>query len=148
MAMKKAVQARVAARKQAVGRMRAKGVDAATARKRNYVRTRAAELEAQGKTVDRAALRKKFESGQVSRAGFYKAGEKAALRKKSAGTKSSGPKMNVGDAKDRMGQKPKASVGDAKDRMKSRKVVSGPQNADKGMYPKKKVVRGGGKAAY
>lgn len=141
MAMKKAVQARVAARKQAVGRMRAKGVDAATARKRNYVRTRAAELEAQGKTVDRAALRKKFESGQVSRAGFYKAGEKAALRKKSAGTKSSGSKMNVGDAKDRMGQKPKAGVGDAKDRMKSRKVVSGPQNADKGMYPRKSKGR-------
>jgi hypothetical protein len=41
------------------------------ARKRYYVQTRAAELEAAGKPVDRAALRKKFETGGVTREGFY-----------------------------------------------------------------------------
>ena len=41
------------------------------ARKRYYVQTRAAELEAAGKPVDRAALRQKFETGGVTREGFY-----------------------------------------------------------------------------
>lgn len=41
------------------------------ARKRFFVQTRASELEAAGKPVDRAALRKKFETGGVTREGFY-----------------------------------------------------------------------------
>ena len=41
------------------------------ARQRFYVQTRAAELEAAGKEVDRAALREKFQSGGVTREGFY-----------------------------------------------------------------------------
>lgn len=41
------------------------------ARKRFYVQTRAQELEAAGKPVDRAALRQKFETGGVTREGFY-----------------------------------------------------------------------------
>jgi len=45
------------------------------ARTRYYVQTRAAELEAQGKTVDRQALRQKFRTGQVTRAGFYTPGD-------------------------------------------------------------------------
>lgn len=69
-------------RKAAEKRAKAKGVDAATARKRNYVRTRAAEMEAKGMKADKAALRKKFESGQVARKGFYAKGEGAALRNK------------------------------------------------------------------
>jgi len=45
------------------------------ARKRFYVQTRANELEAAGKDVDRAALRAKFESGGVTREGFYTPGD-------------------------------------------------------------------------
>ena len=41
------------------------------ARQRFYVQTRAAELEAAGKDVDRAALRQKFQTGGVTREGFY-----------------------------------------------------------------------------
>ncbi len=41
------------------------------ARQRFYVQTRAAELAAAGKDVDRAALREKFQTGQVTREGFY-----------------------------------------------------------------------------
>lgn len=94
MAMKPKVAARVAARKQAVGAMKQKGVKAGEARKRFYVQTRAAELSAKGVKVDKAKrqeLRKKFESGSVARAGFYKKGEKAAKRSgsKSATTKTS-----------------------------------------------------------
>lgn len=40
------------------------------ARKRFYVTTRAQELQAAGKDVNRQALRRKFETGQVQRAGF------------------------------------------------------------------------------
>ena len=41
------------------------------ARQRFYVQTRAAELASAGKDVDRAALREKFQTGQVTREGFY-----------------------------------------------------------------------------
>lgn len=45
------------------------------ARQRFYVQTRASELEAAGKDVDRAALRQKFQSGGVTREGFYTPGD-------------------------------------------------------------------------
>lgn len=45
------------------------------ARQRFYVQTRANELEARGKDVDRAALREKFQSGGVTREGFYTPGD-------------------------------------------------------------------------
>jgi hypothetical protein len=45
------------------------------ARQRFYVQTRAAELQAAGKDVDRAALREKFQSGGVTREGFYTPGD-------------------------------------------------------------------------
>ena len=45
------------------------------ARQRFYVQTRANELEARGKDVDRAALRAKFQSGGVTREGFYTPGD-------------------------------------------------------------------------
>ena len=45
------------------------------ARQRFYVQTRANELEAAGKDVDRAALRAKFQSGGVTREGFYTPGD-------------------------------------------------------------------------
>lgn len=55
------------------------------ARTRFYVQTRAAELEAQGKTVDRAALRRKFEMGEVTREGFYTPSDvQAAQRRRAA----------------------------------------------------------------
>jgi hypothetical protein len=82
-------------RKAAVAKAKAKGVDAATARKRNYVRTRSAELEAKGMKADKAALRKKFEAGEVSRKGFYAKGEGARKRKAAAATKSRGTKTKV-----------------------------------------------------
>jgi hypothetical protein len=47
------------------------------ARQRFYVQTRAAELQAAGKDVDRAALREKFQSGGVTREGFYTPGDVA-----------------------------------------------------------------------
>lgn len=80
-----AIAARVEGRKKFVGEARKKGLDARTARKRYYVQTRAAELTAAGKKVDRAALRKKFESGGVTRDGFYNEQDKkrnAASRRK------------------------------------------------------------------
>jgi hypothetical protein len=46
-------------------------LEKAEARKRFFVQKRAAELEAAGKPVDRKALRQKFETGGVKRAGFY-----------------------------------------------------------------------------
>ena len=70
---KKTVQARVAARKDAVKAGTAKGLDAKEARKRFYVETRVAELKKKGVTVDaakRKQLREKFNSGDVSRKGF------------------------------------------------------------------------------
>ena len=45
------------------------------ARQRFYVQTRAAELESAGKPVDRAALREKFQTGGVTREGFYTPGD-------------------------------------------------------------------------
>ena len=45
------------------------------ARQRFYVQTRANELEAAGKPVDRAALREKFQTGGVTREGFYTPGD-------------------------------------------------------------------------
>ena len=41
------------------------------ARQRFYVQTRTEELSAAGKSVDKKALREKFQSGKVSREGFY-----------------------------------------------------------------------------
>ena len=89
---------RVSDRKAFVGEARKKGMDAKTGRKRFYVSTRAAELTAKGKKVDRAALRKKFETGGVTREGFYAPGDKK--RGKGSGTKSGSnmPKGNYGDA--------------------------------------------------
>ena len=92
MAMKPKVAARVAARKQAVGAMKQKGVKAAEARKRFYVQTRSAELAAKGVKVDkskRQELRKKYAAGDVSRAGFYKKGEKAKMGSSKSGTSKS-----------------------------------------------------------
>ncbi len=50
-----------------------------------YVKTRMAEAAKSGKTVDRAALRKKFQSGDVARKGF-------GAPKKSSGSSSSSSK--------------------------------------------------------
>jgi hypothetical protein len=120
MASKKNVAKRVAERKEFVAKAKERGVDAKTARKRYFVQTRAKELEAQGKPVDRAALRKKFESGDVSRKGF------GAPKKKAAGTTDSKTRPNVGDAKDYKPPVRKMNLtegtGDAKDRIKPRKM--------------------------
>lgn len=77
------------------------------ARKRFYVQKRAAELEAAGKPVDRKALRQKFETGGVQRAGFYTQADLqriAAAKNNNGGTtkkKNTVQSKNVGDAKDR-----------------------------------------------
>jgi len=47
------------------------------ARQQFYVKTRTEELSAAGKSVDKQALRDKFQSGQVSREGFYTPGDRA-----------------------------------------------------------------------
>lgn len=66
---KKNVEQRIQARKAFVAAN--PNLSPAEARKRFYVQTRAQELSAAGKTVDRKALRQKFESGGVTREGFY-----------------------------------------------------------------------------
>ena len=88
MAMKKknaGVAKRVADRKAFVkDKAASKGLDKKEARKRFYVQTRVSEMKAKGKTVTpemRKDLRMKFESGNVSRAGF------AAPKRKSGGSK-------------------------------------------------------------
>jgi histone H1/5 len=82
-----AEKARIAGRKEAVKSGTSKGLSAKEARKRYYVRTRAAELEKKtGKPVSaekRKQLREKFNSGDVSRKGF------AAPKKKSVSSSSS-----------------------------------------------------------
>lgn len=50
-------------------------LDPAEARKRFFVQTRAQELKAAGKPVDRKALRQQYESGKVKRQGFYTEGD-------------------------------------------------------------------------
>lgn len=49
------------------------------AREQFYVQTRAAELTAAGKAVDKKALRQKFETGGVTREGFYTPGDKSRI---------------------------------------------------------------------
>jgi hypothetical protein len=93
-----AIAARVEGRKKFVGEARKKGVDAKTARKRYYVKTRSSEMTAAGKKVDKAALRKKFESGGVTREGFYAPGDKKRGKGKSTKSGSNMPKGNYGDA--------------------------------------------------
>lgn len=61
----------------------------AEARKRFFVQTRAKELRAAGKEVNRAALRKQFESGKVKRQEFYTATD---LKRSSGGR--SNPKVD------------------------------------------------------
>jgi hypothetical protein len=64
-------------------------LDPYEARKRFFVQTRAKELEAAGKPVDRKALRQQFDTGKVKREGFY---TPADMRKfaKGSGTGSTG----------------------------------------------------------
>lgn len=114
-----AIAARVEGRKKFVGEARKKGVDARTARKRYYVQTRSAELTAAGKKVDKAALRKKFESGGVTREGFYN--EQDMKRNKKS--KTSTPRPQSGAAYMRAGR-PKGVDGGAI-RAQSRKAMRG-----------------------
>ena len=87
MAMTSAEKARIAGRKEAVKSGTSKGLSAKEARKRYYVRTRAAELQKKtGEPISaekRKQLREKFNSGDVSRRGF------AAPKKKSSSSSSS-----------------------------------------------------------
>ena len=86
--MTPAEKARIAGRKEAVKSGTSKGLSAKEARKRYYVRTRAAELEKKtGQPVSaekRKQLREKFNSGDVSRKGFA-----APKKKKSVSSSSS-----------------------------------------------------------
>ena len=54
------------------------------ARQQFYVKTRTEELSAAGKSVDKQALRDKFQSGQVSREGFYTPGDIARFNTSSS----------------------------------------------------------------
>ena len=71
-----------------------------------YVKTRMAEAAKGGKTVDRAALRKKFQSGEVTRKGF------GAPKKKTGGTGSS----STGSSSNKvgMGGNPNSTVKDSR----------------------------------
>lgn len=90
MASKK-VSERVSSRKKFVVAARKKGISASEARKQFYVETRTAELRAKGEKVTKqkkTELAKKFESGQVSRKGFYRPGEKKSKISSTRKTKS------------------------------------------------------------
>ncbi len=76
-------KAKVAARRTA---RKASGMSA----QKNYVQTRMAEAAKSGKTLDKAALRKKFQSGDVARKGF------GAPKKKTGRTNSSSNKVGMG----------------------------------------------------
>lgn len=90
---KKNVEQRIAERKAFV--QSRPNLTPAEARKRFYVQTRAAELEAQGKTVDRKALRQKFESGRVTREGFYTPSDiQQAARRNAASTSESSSNLS------------------------------------------------------
>ena len=65
------------------------------ARQRFYVQTRAAELESAGKPVDRAALREKFQTGGVTREGFYTPGDVSRFNAASNGSSLSDSKSTV-----------------------------------------------------
>jgi len=65
------------------------------ARQRFYVQTRANELEAAGKPVDRAALREKFQTGGVTREGFYTPGDVSRFNASSNGSSLADSKSTV-----------------------------------------------------
>jgi len=94
--------------------MAAKKDAGAIARKRKFVQQRAKELEAQGKTVDRAKLRRKWETGMVERDEFYLPGERARLR---GGKKKAAPGKKQGPPVDRMPEKKAPKQGMPADRM-------------------------------
>lgn len=109
MAMKKknpAVAKRIADRKAFVAdKVASKGITKEQGRQRFYVQTRMAEMKAAGKTVTpemRKQLQQKFQSGNVSRAGF------GAPKKKSS-VSSVKPKM-AGDQPVRAGVGAKSTV--------------------------------------
>jgi hypothetical protein len=93
---KKNVEQRIQARKAFVASN--PNLSPAEARKRFYVQTRAQELSAAGKAVDRKALRQKFESGGVTREGFYTPADiqRAAAKKAVSTSSSSGTLPSTG----------------------------------------------------
>lgn len=68
------------------------------ARERFFVQTRVAELTAAGKTVDKAALRQKFETGGVERAGFYTPNDIATNRPAPSTGNNPGPTITAPNA--------------------------------------------------
>jgi len=92
----KDIDARKKARKESVAASGAKTpAEKKLARQKFYVNTRMAELATKGVTGDRKALRAKFQSGDVKRAGF------AAPKKKATSTTGSGSTRIVTKPKDR-----------------------------------------------
>lgn len=83
---KDGVKKRIADRKAFVGATKGAGT-AVAARKKFFVQTRMAELKAKGKTGDAKALRAKFDSGGVTRAGFYNKVDKARNKAGRGGSK-------------------------------------------------------------
>ena len=71
MAQKDGVKKRIADRRAVVGAAKGAPGGAVASRRKFYVQTRMGELKAKGKTGDPKALRAKFDSGGVTRAGFY-----------------------------------------------------------------------------
>ena len=89
MAQKDGVKKRIADRKAFVGATKGAGT-AVAARKKFFVQTRMAELKAKGKTGDAKALRAKFDSGGVTRAGFYNKVDKARNKAGRGGSNGAG----------------------------------------------------------
>ena len=98
--------------------MASKKDNGAIARKRKFVQQRSKELEAKGQKVDRAKLRRKWETGMVERNEFYAPGEREALRRASR-AKTPMPKASPkqGPPADRMPEKKAPRQGKPVDRM-------------------------------
>jgi hypothetical protein len=102
----------VAAAKMALGQPSKKGPSDAALRKKFFVKTRAQELKAAGKKVDRKKLAARYESGKVKRSEFYAGG----LKEKTKRTEAAKPKptvarKNYGSARSFEGTSSKSSSG-------------------------------------
>lgn len=84
-----------AAAKMALGQPSKKGPSDAASRKAFFIKTRAQELKAAGKKVDRKKLAARYESGKVKREEFYAGGAKEKAKRAAAAK----PKPTTGSSK-------------------------------------------------
>lgn len=89
----------VAAAKMALGQPSKKGPSDAASRKAFFIKTRAQELKAAGKKVDRSKLAARYETGKVKREEFYAGGAKEKSKRIAAAQPKPKPKVVAKDNK-------------------------------------------------